>query len=317
MNKLFFALLAAASVAAGAAETAAVSGTVNADLLNLRLGPGLQNPVVGKIADKTEVKIYRVVNNWVEIGAPENLSVYVSEARIGKDGVLSGELNMRTAMSVKAPCLGTLPKGTVVRKMDERRNGWVRIAVPESAGVRVYAAAFLVKYDPSKFDENGNVIVPGAEKTEKAAAAETPAPVKEKAAAAETPAPVKEKAAAAETPAPVKEKAAAAETPAPVKEKAAAAETPAPAKEEKAAPAVNDDVTLEGILTKWKFGTTKETSYVLLSAPNGFNLGFVFADDPALLSANENKKVKVSGKYTGRFGNNGAVIVKVASITVL
>lgn len=278
MNKLFFALLAAASVAAGAAETAAVSGTVNADLLNLRLGPGLQNPVVGKIADKTEVKIYRVVNNWVEIGAPENLSVYVSEARIGKDGVLSGELNMRTAMSVKAPCLGTLPKGTVVRKMDERRNGWVRIAVPESAGVRVYAAAFLVKYDPSKFDENGNVIVPGAEKTEKAAAAETPAPVKEK---------------------------------------AAAAETPAPAKEEKAAPAVNDDVTLEGILTKWKFGTTKETSYVLLSAPNGFNLGFVFADDPALLSANENKKVKVSGKYTGRFGNNGAVIVKVASITVL
>ena len=278
MNKLFFALLAAASVAAGAAETAAVSGTVNADLLNLRLGPGLQNPVVGKIADKTEVKIYRVVNNWVEIGAPENLSVYVSVARIGKDGVLSGELNMRTAISVKAPCLGTLPKGTVVRKMDERRNGWVRIAVPESAGVRVYAAAFLVKYDPSKFDENGNVIVPGAEKTEKAAAAETPAPVKEKAAAAETPAPVKE---------------------------------------EKAAPAVNDDVTLEGILTKWKFGTTKETSYVLLSAPNGFNLGFVFADDPALLSANENKKVKVSGKYTGRFGNNGAVIVKVASITVL
>ena len=278
MNKLFFALLAAASVAAGAAETAVVSGTVNADLLNLRLGPGLQNPVVGKIADKTEVKIYRVVNNWVEIGAPENLSVYVSEARIGKDGVLSGELNMRTAMSVKAPCLGTLPKGTVVRKMDERRNGWVRIAVPESAGVRVYAAAFLVKYDPSKFDENGNVIVPGAEKTEKAAAAETPAPVKEKAAAAETPAPVKE---------------------------------------EKAAPAVNDDVTLEGILTKWKFGTTKETSYVLLSAPNGFNLGFVFSDDPALLSANENKKVKVSGKYTGRFGNNGAVIVKVASITVL
>ena len=278
MNKLFFALLAAASVAAGAAETAVVSGTVNADLLNLRLGPGLQNPVVGKIADKTEVKIYRVVNNWVEIGAPENLSVYVSEARIGKDGVLSGELNMRTAMSVKAPCLGTLPKGTVVRKMDERRNGWVRIAVPESAGVRVYAAAFLVKYDPSKFDENGNVIVPGAEKTAKAAVAETPAPVKEKAAAAETPAPVKE---------------------------------------EKAAPAVNDDVTLEGILTKWKFGTTKETSYVLLSAPNGFNLGFVFADDPALLSANENKKVKVSGKYTGRFGNNGAVIVKVASITVL
>ena len=57
MNKLFLALLAAASVAAGAAETAAVSGTVNADLLNLRLGPGLQNPVVGKIADKTEVKI--------------------------------------------------------------------------------------------------------------------------------------------------------------------------------------------------------------------------------------------------------------------
>jgi hypothetical protein len=100
-------------------------------------------------------------------------------------------------------------------------------------------------------------------------------------------------------------------------EKAVPAEAPAAAKEEKAVPAVNDDIELEGILSKWKFATTKETSYVLLSAPDGFNLGFVFADDPAVLSANENKQVKVSGKYTGRFGNNGAVIVKVVSITVL
>ena len=87
-------------------------------------------------------------------------------------------------------------------------------------------------------------------------------------------------------------------------------------KEEKAEKPA-ETVEVEGILTKWKYATTKETGYVLLSHVNGYNNAFVFADDETLLSANENKKVKVTGKNTGKFGGNGVIMVKVESITVL
>ena len=176
---------------AGAAERPSVKGVVNADVLNLRQGPGLQQPVVGRITEKSEVEILRVTGNWLEIKAPSTLAVYVSEARIGRDGVLTGELNMRTAMSSKAPCLGTLPKGTKVNKIGESRNGWVRIELPAEAGISVYAASFLVTFDSSKFDAGGNIIgtVPAEAPAtaEKPAAAEVPATA-EKPAAAEAPA---------------------------------------------------------------------------------------------------------------------------------
>lgn len=292
MNKVicgvFLALFSFVALIAGPT----VKGVVNADVLNLRLGPGLQQPVVGRVVDKTEVEIVRVVGNWLEIKAPATLAIYVSEARIGRDGVLTGELNMRTAMSSTAPCLGTLPKGTKVTKVGESRNGWVRIELPENIEIKVYAASFLVTYDPAKFDADGNIIG--------AAPAETPASAP--AAPAETPAPAP--AAPAETPAPAP--AAPAETPAPAP--AAPAETPAPAA---------DKVELSGYVCKWKYSTARECDYTLLSEPNGFNLAFIFSDDVSQLAALEGKRVKVTGTNAGRFGNNGVIIIKVDSIAEL
>ena len=273
MNKLFLVLFAAVLSISVMGETASVTvpGTVNVggdSPLNLRLAPGLNSPVVGKVANKSELRICRVVGSWLEVEAPENLKIYVSEVRIGKDGVLIGELNMRSAMDVKAPCLGVLPKGTKVEKMDEGRNGWVRIKVP--AGVKVYAAAFFVKYDYRKFDAKGNVITaPAAKAPQSVEKPETPAEKKEENAAE--------------------------------KKDAAAAET----------------VQVEGVLTKWKYAESKETAFALLSYANGYCNAFVYSDDEAGLAANENKKIKVSGKVTGKVGENGTIIVKVDTITVL
>ncbi len=280
MNKpvlMLFAALLSLSVlgneAPAAAQVTSVPGVVNVkDSLNLRSAPGLKSFVVGSVPDKTVLKITRVQGSWLEVEAPETLKIYISEVRIRKDGTLSGEVNMRTAMDSRSPALGILPKGTKVEKTDERRNGWVRIKVP--AGVKVYAAAFFVKYDYRAFDEKGNIhgSTPPAEAEKEE---------------------VKEEKKVEKT-----------------------EEKPAEKVEEKAEKPA-ETVEVEGILTKWKYATTKETGYVLLSHVNGYNNAFVFADDETLLSANENKKVKVTGKNTGKFGGNGVIMVKVESITVL
>ena len=273
MNKLFLAVFSAVFAFSGwANETpATVPGTVNVSSdspLNLRLAPGLNSPVVGKVADKTVLNILRVQGSWLEVEAPETLKIYISEVRVRKDGTLAGDVNMRSAMDAKAPCLGVLPRGTKVEKTDERRNGWVRIKVP--AGVKVYAAAFFVKYDYRKFDEKGNVITGKApEKAPEKAVEASEKVVEEK-----------------------KEE---------VKSDAVTGET----------------VEVEGVLTKWKYASTKETGYVLLSHVNGYNNAFIFSDDEALLAAHENKKVKITGKNAGKFGENGVIIVKVDAIVVL
>lgn len=284
----FFAVLSIAATAAApiqkdSAEVVSVPGKVNADKLNLRLGPGVKNPVVGSVPVNTELKIMRVTGSWVEVAAPDTLKIYVSEARINQDGTLAGELNMRCAMDVKSPSLGILPKGTKVERMDERRNGWVRIKVP--AGVKVYAAAFFVNFDTSKFDEKGMIIgVPAAAVPEKSVPELTP-PATPAAAPAE-------KAVLQE------------------------AANPAKAEPEKVVPAA-ETVEVSGVLTKWEHSSAKETAYALLDAPDGLNLAFVTADDTSVLNNALNKKVRIVGKSAGKFGNSGVTVVKTETITIL
>lgn len=157
MNKWFVSLAALFFTAVLTAQTPAavttVTGKVNADFLNMRTGAGLNFPVAGKIASGTEVKIIREIGNWLELTAPANMKIYISEARVGANGVLVGELNMRSAMSTDATIIGVLPKGAKVQRIDERRNGWVRIVPPET--VKVYVAAFCVDYDKAAFGTDG------------------------------------------------------------------------------------------------------------------------------------------------------------------
>ena len=160
MKKWFLLLSVAAVSILGASEMPVqrtVKGKVNvADFLNVRLGPGLRHPVTGRLKAGQEVEITKVMGNWLELKAPETLKVYISEARVNAEGKLTGELNMRSRMDVASPSYGLLPKDSVVKRFDERRNGWVRIAPPES--IRVYVAAICVTFDRNKFDGNGLVI---------------------------------------------------------------------------------------------------------------------------------------------------------------
>lgn len=287
-----------------AAFAALPQGKVNADKVNLRMGPGLKHPVAGTLANGQQVEICRINGSWLELSVPETLTAYVSEARINGDGTLSGELNMRTKMSTSSPILGVLPKGTKVERLNKRANGWVQIKVPASSGVKVYAASFLVNYNPAEFDEDGRpVSEKAAVKTEEKAAEpekkDLPAEAKEEKAAEVKAESEKTVSVPAEV---VKEKT--------VEEKKVV-------KAEEKAQAVPEKIELQGILVKWKYSTSPETAYALLTDKDGFNQAFVTADDAALLARAENKLVKVSGVSAGRYGNNGAIILKANVITVL
>lgn len=287
MKKIFVYFLLV-SAAALTAATALPKGVVNADKVNLRLGAGLNHPVVGSLKNGQRVEISKIHGSWLELVVPETLTAYVNEARINSDGTLNGELNMRTKMSTTAPIIGVLPKGAKVKRLDKRANGWVQIVVPAEADVKVYVASFLVNFNAADFNENGNPVydpeksaVPDVEKTPEKPAEKPAEKAVEKA-----------------------------------PEKAPAT-VPAVEKAVEKAPAPAEKVELQGVLIKWKYSSSQETAYALLTERDGFNQAFITADDATLLARAENKPVKVSGVSAGRFGKNGAIILKAHTITVL
>ena len=76
MNKKIFTVFAVFFGVMVLAAADFVRGTVNADLLNMRVKPGIREAVAGKIVENTEVQITRVCGNWLEIKAPENLKIF-------------------------------------------------------------------------------------------------------------------------------------------------------------------------------------------------------------------------------------------------
>ena len=291
MKKLFLLLLTAAIPALWAEtpfpETPSVKGKVNvSDFLNVRLGPGLRHPVTGRLKADQEVEILRIADNWLEIKAPETLKIYVSEARIDAEGKLTGELNMRSRMDATAPTYGLLGAGSIVKRLPERRNGWVRIVPP--ANLKVYVAAICVTFDRSKFNEKG--LPQEAVKAENAKVETQAAPAPE-AKAEEVKVEAKNEIPAPAAPAPEAKAEA-------VPEKAESAEVKTVTAEVKPAAAI----TLTGVVVKWKFAKTPETALAFLDSPEGKNQAFVTGSTPELQeqltkSADSGKPMMVKGNY--------------------
>ena len=282
MKKLFLLLSAVAVSALYAVESApeqtAVKGKVNVtDFLNVRLGPGLRHPVTGRLSADQEVEILRIAGNWLELKAPETLKIYVSEARVNAEGKLTGELNMRSRMDVAAPSYGILSKGTEVKRLDERRNGWVRIVPP--ADLKVYVAAICVKFDRSKFDEKGMPVT----------AAKVEVPETETKAVAEVKTPEAEvKAETAEVKAEVPETAKTVQ------------KTDAPPIPENATAVPLKSMT--GVAVKWQYAKSEETAIAFLDQPNGKNQTFITGKTPEIRKAllelvDSGKKFEIRGDY--------------------
>ncbi len=282
MKKWFLLLSVAAVSMLGASEMPVqrtVKGKVNvADFLNVRLGPGLRHPVTGRLKAGQEVEITKVMGNWLELKAPETLKVYISEARVNAEGKLTGELNMRSRMDVASPSYGLLPKDSVVKRFDERRNGWVRIAPPES--IRVYVAAICVTFDRNKFDGNGLII------GEKAPEVKTEAKVEKAPETAKAPE-AKVEAEAEKAPETAKLVAKPGDA-VPIPETAAAA----PKKY------------LGGIAVKWQYAKTPDTAIAFLDQPNGTNQAFIVGKTAEVQKelqtlVDSGKRLEVCGEYKG------------------
>ena len=278
MKKLF--LLMSAAVVSNlfaAAAPATVKGKVNVtDFLNVRLGPGLRHPVTGRLLPGQEVEILKVAENWLELKAPETLKIYISEANVNPDGKLNRELNMRSRMDVTAPSYGILPAGTVVKRLDERRNGWVRIVPPET--IKVYVTALCVNFDRNEFDANG---IPRKK--------DVPAPAANAAVKKDAPTVTPNAAPAADAPAEKKE------VPAEKKD--------IPAEKKDAAPAADTSLkTLSGVAYKWKYAKSSDTAIAFLDAPKGRNQAFIVGktdeiQNKLMLLADSQKKFDVKGEY--------------------
>ena len=279
MKKWFLLLSVAAVSMLGASPVPVqrtVTGKVNvADFLNVRLGPGLRHAVTGRLKGGQEVEITKVMGNWLELKAPESLKIFVSEARVNVEGKLTGELNMRSRMDAASPSYGILPKDSVVKRLDERRNGWVRIAPPES--VRVYVAAICVTFDRNKFDSNGLIIAEKAPETVNAPEVKAEAPAK----AGKAP---EVKVEAEPETAKLVQKA------------------DAPAIPEAAAAAPKKY--LSGIAVKWQYAKTPETAIAFLDQPNGKNQAFIIGKTSEVQKelqalADSGKRIELSGEYKG------------------
>lgn len=136
--------------------------------LNLRMKPTIKSAKAGSVKGGTRVQVTGVDGAWVEIVAPEQLKVYVSEVYL-IDGKLANATNLRAGRSAEAPSFGLLPAGTALKAVGTGdRYGWVQVVPPET--IRVYAFSDYITLDK-------NAVI--ADKTEQKKAEVPAAPAKE------------------------------------------------------------------------------------------------------------------------------------------
>ena len=299
MRKIF--ISAAFFCLAATLSASGVTGKITATSLNLRIQPTLKASVAGKIKNGQEITITGRKGSWLEIIAPESVKVYISEAYISGGKVIT-DIAMYAGMSVKAPKLGIITKGTEVKSLNERKWGWIRIAPP--ANLKVYAAATYVDYDKEAVDK----LVSAATEVKKAdAKQEVKAEVKKTDAKAEAKQEVKAEVKKTDAEAEVKKADAKQEVKAEIKPVAKPAAVSREIRPDdprvQALKAYNIDVlkakpetvTLQGVMLRIPDSRNIATNFALGSV-KGQNLGFICVEAEGMVSPFLDQQVKITGR---------------------
>ncbi len=131
MTKYFVLILALAATSVFAVPGKFITGTVNVNKkLNVRVKPGKQYFVVAKLKRGDIVKIFRKVDDWYEIAAPADSSVWVAGYLISNSRTRRA-LNLRAGPSEDYHAYRTEPAGIELAIIGRKgHGGWFKVKPP-------------------------------------------------------------------------------------------------------------------------------------------------------------------------------------------
>ena len=161
MNSIKF-LFCAAVLAAAAAASAQTPVRVTADNVNLRAKALLTAEVVAQAAYDERLTAYEIGDEWVEVAAPEQASLWVTKSFVQQPANTIGanRVNVRAGPGINYNVVCTLELGATVEPRGEEVAEWLKIAPPA-------AARLWISRDYVEILSGDAAAAPEAEKTAK------------------------------------------------------------------------------------------------------------------------------------------------------
>ena len=166
MNSIKFLFCAAALAAAAAAAQTPVR--VTADHVNLRAKALLTAEVVAQAAYDERLTAYEIGDEWVEVAAPEQASLWVTKSFVQQPANTIGanRVNVRAGPGINYNVVCTLELGEKVEPRGEEVAEWLKIAPPAAA--RLWISRDYVEIVPAASPEAEKTAKIGSKKAQKA-----------------------------------------------------------------------------------------------------------------------------------------------------
>ncbi len=134
-------------VASQAGEWVNRDGSVVADVLNVRVKPGLFYELLCKLKKDDRIHVIGKKDGWFEISVPSESQAWVADLYIDSKGIIVGdEVRVRAGPGVAFTPYSSLSRGHQTELRGEGRDGWQQIEPPH--GATAWIRAEFVKLDP-------------------------------------------------------------------------------------------------------------------------------------------------------------------------
>ena len=153
MTKYFVLILALAASTVLSKPEKIITGTVyiKSGKLNVRVKPGKQYFVVTSLKNGDKVKIYRKVDDWYEIAAPLDCSVWVAGHLVGKSRTRR-PANLRAGPSEDYQSYRIEPPGVELEILERKgHKGWFKIKPP--VDLKAWVSSRFIVTDKYKLDK--------------------------------------------------------------------------------------------------------------------------------------------------------------------
>lgn len=154
-------------------EQQAIKGTVKANVLNVRVKPGLKYTAVAKLKRGDEVAIVKKNKDWYEIVLPASASTWIAAALV-KDNKTISEAKLRSGPSISHEDYGmAIPAGTELTIQDKSKADWLKVAPPSTMTGWISCENILVAGENVQPKDNETTSPASTAKDKKSAANDT------------------------------------------------------------------------------------------------------------------------------------------------